>query len=580
MAITQLYTAIPNDVITAARWNNEFGNIYNNAVFGSIVATGSTAERSLEDRLAQEYWVEDFGAVGDGVTDDSTEIQAAINAVGAAGGGVLHFDSKVYAIATGLTCVYDNVLLQGAGQGYTTSRPVTQDYLSAATTLLWTGAAGGTVLTIGPTPSSTFSLIGGGVIGIFIEGDLLAAIGLLLRSVNNAMFDIVIEDCTTVGLDLQVESTIAGGPGTQSNWFRRVVVIQQDATSGICVRLDGNTVVGFNTSLNIFGNLTLLHRDGVALQLRNCDGNVFQFVRIFRHASGTAKGVTLQASNTANDYTRHNTFMFLQPNAGGVTAQGTATGSNASTNNVCLSYSLDNSSVLPTVEFGASFSYSTTFGRMRQDRADGNALLQIIRSSNTAGQQIGKVEWLAYDNAGTPAEIVYANIDALNRTVTAGATDGTIRLFTMNAGTTTAQLLASNGVLIGASPTGSYLGVGSVNAASDYYKNGANLTAREVVTYSASMTPNQRNGHAHTITITNGTAFTINNPTNSVDGDIVRITLRNTSGGAHGVITWGAGYKMAGALAAIATANSRTVEFLYDGTNWVETFRSAADVPN
>lgn len=30
MSVAQIYTAIPNDVITAARWNNEFGNIYNN----------------------------------------------------------------------------------------------------------------------------------------------------------------------------------------------------------------------------------------------------------------------------------------------------------------------------------------------------------------------------------------------------------------------------------------------------------------------------------------------------------------------------------------------------------------------
>lgn len=28
--LAQLYSAVPNDVITAARWNNEFGNIYNN----------------------------------------------------------------------------------------------------------------------------------------------------------------------------------------------------------------------------------------------------------------------------------------------------------------------------------------------------------------------------------------------------------------------------------------------------------------------------------------------------------------------------------------------------------------------
>ena len=32
MALSQLYTAITGDVITASRWNNEFGNIYSNAL--------------------------------------------------------------------------------------------------------------------------------------------------------------------------------------------------------------------------------------------------------------------------------------------------------------------------------------------------------------------------------------------------------------------------------------------------------------------------------------------------------------------------------------------------------------------
>jgi hypothetical protein len=44
MAVTQLYTAVANDVITAARWNNEFGNIYNN---GSAVAFPLTLAVSL-----------------------------------------------------------------------------------------------------------------------------------------------------------------------------------------------------------------------------------------------------------------------------------------------------------------------------------------------------------------------------------------------------------------------------------------------------------------------------------------------------------------------------------------------------
>lgn len=44
MAVTQLYTAVANDVITAARWNNEFGNIYNN---GTAIAFPLTIAASL-----------------------------------------------------------------------------------------------------------------------------------------------------------------------------------------------------------------------------------------------------------------------------------------------------------------------------------------------------------------------------------------------------------------------------------------------------------------------------------------------------------------------------------------------------
>ena len=44
MAITQVYNAVPNDTITAARWNNEFGNIYNN---GTALAFPLTAAVSF-----------------------------------------------------------------------------------------------------------------------------------------------------------------------------------------------------------------------------------------------------------------------------------------------------------------------------------------------------------------------------------------------------------------------------------------------------------------------------------------------------------------------------------------------------
>lgn len=65
MAITQIYTAVAGDVITAARWNNEFGNIYNNLT--SLLTTYDV--KNVKD---------DYGAIGDGAASDQSAIVTAI----------------------------------------------------------------------------------------------------------------------------------------------------------------------------------------------------------------------------------------------------------------------------------------------------------------------------------------------------------------------------------------------------------------------------------------------------------------------------------------------------------------------
>lgn len=69
--------------------------------------------------------VKSYGATGNGTTDDTAAINNAINAVGAAGGGVVYFPQGTYLTSGTLTIAYDGVRLVGDGKGNTTIKPVT-----------------------------------------------------------------------------------------------------------------------------------------------------------------------------------------------------------------------------------------------------------------------------------------------------------------------------------------------------------------------------------------------------------------------------------------------------------------------
>ena len=107
---------------------------------------------------------------------------------------------------------------------------------------------------------------------------------------------------------------------------------------------------------------------------------------------------------------------------------------------------------------------------------------------------------------------------------------------------------------------------------------GLSLT-RVVLPYSTVIATPADTGNYFTITATDGVAFTISAPTSPKTGQQITYTIRNTSGGALGTITWNAVFKMP-AFATPGTAGSRSVTFVYDGTNWIQLYQSATDVPN
>ena len=81
------------------------------SLVGFIQPSAEAAARTVEEKLSDTVNVFDFGAVGDGVTDDTAAIQAAIDALPSTG-GVVFFNPGTYLISSTLTAS-TGVLLNG-----------------------------------------------------------------------------------------------------------------------------------------------------------------------------------------------------------------------------------------------------------------------------------------------------------------------------------------------------------------------------------------------------------------------------------------------------------------------------------
>jgi len=85
------------------------------SLVGFLQAGTGAVARTAQAKMRDVVSVKDFDAVGDGATNDSAAVQAAIDAVEAAGGGTVFFPAGTYVLNSTCTVLASGVCIEGDG---------------------------------------------------------------------------------------------------------------------------------------------------------------------------------------------------------------------------------------------------------------------------------------------------------------------------------------------------------------------------------------------------------------------------------------------------------------------------------
>lgn len=224
-------------------------------------ATGSTTARSLADRFGEVFNVKDYGATGDGVTDDRAAFAAALTAAAAAS-GVVVIPSGTYAIGDRLT-IPSNVRIVGAG-------------IDKTVLLLTNNLSGGSWIN------------GDGVSNVEIEGMTLNSD----RATNTNTLTVLYINNTTSGSDVTIRSvrvlgSTSGGIAVDNTTRARVIGCEvQDTVAADCIRMASGTDVAISHCW--CWNLASLASNRRAIQVGSCSRAIISDNKVDGVPSGGA----------------------------------------------------------------------------------------------------------------------------------------------------------------------------------------------------------------------------------------------------------------------------------------------------
>lgn len=260
--------------------------------------------------------VTDFGAVFDGTTDISPMIQLGVNYLESIGGGFLDFPQSTLRgiLRSTVTISSSDIKLRGQGHG---GNHDNSDGALAATFLQWDGVAGGTAFYFAPKPTAISKLFGCGMTGIFLyAGTTVANYGVNIATCNGGIWDIAgngFAQALMVMGCLELNGFLQDAYDSQDNdvSLRSYNVFN----GGGCLVCQGRSDGIANVSLNTFRSIRANVSTGTAVNLLDCDSNLFMSVSVFgvgvAGAEPTGYGLRLHGSSTSAGPCRQNLFQIV-----------------------------------------------------------------------------------------------------------------------------------------------------------------------------------------------------------------------------------------------------------------------------
>jgi hypothetical protein len=231
---------------------------------------------------AHGLWPEQFGAVGNGTTDDTTALTNWINAVMATQQRRGKLRCRPYALSAALPRINVpgvSIIAPGSSHSHNVGTMVVGAELRAITN------TGFDMLTVAPDSGASAQWLDGfHIAGVAFNCAQKAARGVVAKSLRRSIIDVGCFEALTVGMELGIIATLGEANSFTRNWIRYVG--RQQAANAPALLLSGGTLG--NPCFNVFEGVDIVHHDAIGIVVENADNNVWLDTRVSHTGLGAA----------------------------------------------------------------------------------------------------------------------------------------------------------------------------------------------------------------------------------------------------------------------------------------------------